>query len=155
MSKKLCLTLATVAVMSVLGCTSPDKRITAQLPACAATGNDKDCSVKVAVTQSATDCTVKVDPRQYEIAFPAGQRDKFIYWELAAPTGYTFTDDGIAIEKNLPREFDQPKLMDHGLTFRWKNLHKLVSQKTYEYVVNVSNQDGSISCSLDPKINNQ
>lgn len=155
MLHKLGLVSATAVLVSVLGCSSTRDFTAAHLPACQPKGNDRDCSVKVIVEATSTACTVRVEPSLDEIEFPRGQRDKFIFWQISGPSGYSFTEDGIAIEKNVPRDFDQPKVMDHGRTFRWKNLHRQPEPKVYYYAVTVTNADGSITCWQDPKINNR
>jgi hypothetical protein len=156
MTKFLIQAAVAVAVVTALGCADPEPRVALpDLPKCNQKGNNKDCRVPVLVAESNGACTVKVDPSLSEIAFPRGQVDKHIYWEIDGPAGYGFTPDGIAIEKNIPRDFDKPKVLDKGRVFRWKNLHKVAEPKVYYYTVNVTNGDGSITCSQDPKIHNE
>jgi hypothetical protein len=154
MAKSLISLLALVGLLSGAPCHSQELPMLST-PLCKPTGNNKDCKIPVLVAESAGACSVMVDPKLTDIAFPRGQVDKHIFWEIIGPAGYGFTQDGIAIEQNMPRDFDKPKLFNNDRVFRWKNLHKLADPKVYYYMVNVTNADGTITCSQDPRINNE
>lgn len=143
------------ALSQLVGCVSSEVAPT-RAADCKPTGNDKDCTVKVIVSESTGRCTVTVDPSLIEIAFPRGVQNKFIHWEISGPAGYVFPDNGIAIDGNMPPDFDKPKVFDHGRKFQWRNLHKRPDPTVYYYSVVVEKSDGSVPpCFQDPKINNQ
>lgn len=146
--------LAAGVLLLLAGCASHEAFMPRTADACKPTGNDRDCSLKVTVREDAArrECTVAVSLE--EIEFPRGVQDKFIYWEIDGPSGYVFPDNGIAIDRNFPPDFDKPKVMDRGRTFRWRNRHKQPDPKVYYYGIVVENADGSITCFQDPRINN-
>jgi hypothetical protein len=145
---------AGVLLLQLAGCATHEFATTGA-DACKPTGNDKDCSLEVTVREDTArrECTVAVNLD--EIAFPRGVQDKFIYWKIVGPAGYVFPDNGIAIDRNFPPDFDKPKVLDRGRTFRWRNRHQLADPKVYYYGIVVENADGSITCYQDPRINNQ
>jgi hypothetical protein len=156
MQRRFDVTLVAALAIQVAACTGAG---TGLMPAraddCKATGNDKDCTLKVIVKESQGACTVDVNLE--EIEFPQSERNKikFIFWEIDGPKGYVFPDNGIVIEKNYPIDFDKPKVKDQGRTYQWRNLHKQAAPKVYYYAINVENGDGSITCYKDPRINNR
>jgi hypothetical protein len=154
MLRRLGILSAGVLLLQLAGCASHEFAPT-RADACKPTGNDKDCALEVVVREDTAkgECSVAVNLQ--EIEFPRGVQDKFIYWKLVGPAGYVFPDNGIAIDRNFPPDFDKPKVMDGGRTFRWRNRHKQPDPKVYYYGIVVENTDASITCFQDPRINNR
>jgi hypothetical protein len=155
------LTLAVISVLFGAGCASDEKARISLLSNCKPNGNNSDCKIPVTVAVDPLkpgECKVSVDPGLYEIAYPKGQSDKHIHWEISGlqSAGFMFTLNGIAIDGNAnPVEFKNAKLSRDKRTYSWKNIHKHDVAKVYYYSVNLTNEDGTITCSQDPRINNE
>ena len=123
---------------------------------CTKNDNRDDCSITVAVSDSASGCALRMEADQETIAFPRGVRDKFIFWRLDDKTsggGFIFTTDGVAIDDNASRDFDRADRFDKGRGYQWRNRNPRA--KEFYYAVHVKNRTSAVTCDLDPRIRNE
>lgn len=157
--KRLALPATLAAALALQACVSAVPPMAgidrSAMPRCAARPNPHDCYVQVSVTETPSGCQASIAPDQDSIRFSRQHGARMIYWALDAPSGYTFTADGVAVPNNNG-QFDLFKISQDERTYRVRN--KVSAAGTYKYVVNVVNQavaGGGAQCRpLDPFIHN-
>jgi hypothetical protein len=120
--------------------------------------NRDNCVILVAVTETASSCTVQVDASQASVVFDRFVRDRLIVWKLDVnPGGYEFPEDGTKIKAGRDPfgNFDAGTPWLKGQYFIRVNVNNLLGIGEFPYTVKVENPIKGIRCEQDPLIRNQ
>ena len=142
----LCLAIAS----AVAGCAHLERL---GLPRAACSAN---CAIDVEVTADANSCTFKVPEKNHEFRVAANTTTN-ITWRLTAPQGYQFAEpDGIRFTPPPPPNTFTRKTSANRQSFIFEDANNDARKKgSHIYHIKVENQNGSISCRLDPSVVNE